>query len=495
MAFYLAIDQGTTGTQACLVDAKTFEFIDKVKVEYRQIYPQPGWVEHDLSDIWKSVETCVSELLKNNKVDPKKIRAIGLTNQRETICSFNRKGEALYHALVWQDRRTSAFCEELKKSKDADYIKEKTGLTIDPYFSASKMHWLLHHAKSVQEGLNRNDLLFGTIDTYLLYKLTSGLSHATDYSNASRTLIFDIQTGSWDEKLCRIFSIPRETLPEVKDSFSYFGKTQGLTFLPDNIPITGILGDQQSALFGQAGFEKGSIKCTYGTGAFMLLNTGASLVRSKNGLLTTIAYQHKGSIAYALEGSCYIAGAAVQWLRDNLKVIKSSSDVEKLAVSATEQSTQNILLFPFFSGIGSPYWKPEAKAALIGLSRDSGNAEIARATLEGIALSIHDLFRSMQEDTKIQINDLRVDGGAAANNFLLELQSNFCHTIILRPKVIETTAFGAILACAIGAGDLEFKDIKELWKEDRVFKPEGNNHYYKNKQKLWDETIKKIFLS
>jgi glycerol kinase len=494
MSYYLAIDQGTTGTTACLVDAKSLQFIDKCTTDYRQIYPAPGLVEHNLDEIWASVESSVSKLLTKNNLSKNSILSIGLTNQRETICAFNRKGEALYHALVWQDRRMSSFCEKLKKSKDASYIRKKTGLTIDPYFSASKIYWLMKNVEKVKNAYKEKNLLFGTIDTFLLYKLSGHLSHATDYSNASRTLVFDIEKGVWDKKLCDIFQVPTESLPVVQESFSSFGKTKGLSFLADDIPITGILGDQQSALFGQAGFKKGSIKCTYGTGAFMLMNTGTDLVRSKNGLLTTIAYKHKNKIHYALEGSCYIAGAAVQWLRDNLKVIKSSADVESLAKMATEQSTQNVLLFPFFAGIGSPHWKPEAKAALIGLSRDSGNAEIARATLEGIALSINDLYRAMLEDTKLRIKDLRVDGGAAENNFLMQLQANFCKTQITRPKVIETTAYGAVLGAAIGKGELAFSDLEKLWKEDLSFKPVQDLKYYKGKQVLWDKAIKNFFL-
>ena len=324
MNYILSIDQGTTGTRSVLIDAQTFSLVGQVSKEYPQIYPKPSWVEHNLNDIWSTVESTVQELLKKHNIQVGMIKAIGITNQRETTCAFDKNGTPLANAIVWQDKRTADFCQELRKKNLSDKIKEKTGLPIDPYFSASKMNWLLKNNSAVSSANSRGELLFGTIDTFLLFKLTGNVSHKTDASNASRTMLMNLKTCSWDKELLEIFSINPETLPSIEDSFGEFGVTSGVAFLPDGIPITGILGDQQSALFGQAGFHKGEMKCTYGTGAFVLLNTGEDLVYSKSGLLTTVEYKYKGKAVYALEGSSYIAGAAIQWLRDNLKIISKS---------------------------------------------------------------------------------------------------------------------------------------------------------------------------
>jgi glycerol kinase len=321
MSYILSIDQGTTGTTACLIDAKNFSFIGKINHEYPQIYPKPGWVEHNLNDIWSSVEKSVSEVLKAHNVGANQIKAIGITNQRETTCAFNKKGMPLANAIVWQDRRTADFCSELRSKNLSEKIKTLTGLTIDPYFSASKMHWLLKNNSHVIDAAKKDELLFGTIDTFLLFKLSGNISHKTDASNASRTMLMDLKTCQWNDEQMALFGVEREYLPTIENSFTHFGVTKNLSFLPDGIPITGILGDQQSALFGQAGFYKGEMKCTYGTGAFVLLNTGADLKYSQSGLLTTVEYKMDGKACYALEGSSYIAGAAVQWLRDNLKII------------------------------------------------------------------------------------------------------------------------------------------------------------------------------
>lgn len=496
MKCILSIDQGTTGTTACLIDATTFNFIGKVNKEYPQIYPQPGWVEHNLNDIWETVKYTTESVLKKFNIAPTDIVSIGITNQRETTCAFKKNGEPLGNAIVWQDRRTSNFCAKLKSEGYAEKIKLKTGLTIDPYFSATKMNWLLLNNLSVKKASDESDLCFGTIDTFLLYKFSGGKSFKTDASNASRTMLMDLEKCQWDSELLSLFQIKKECLPEICDSFSLFGKTSELSFLPNDIPITGILGDQQSALFGQAGFNKGDMKCTYGTGAFVLLNIGESLQFSESGLLTTVQYRHNGKAVYALEGSSYIAGAAVQWLRDNLKIINASSEVEPLARSVVDlNSALNILFMPFFTGIGSPHWRPEAKAAILGITRDTNNSHLALACLEGIALSINDLLSAMEKDTSLKIHSLKVDGGAVSNNYLMEIQASISNTKIIRPKVIETTAFGAALASAIGAGRLTFEAINDIWKKDCEFSPEIKLSGYLAKKKiLWDEMVKKLYL-
>lgn len=493
--FILSIDQGTTGTTAVLIDAKSFKLIDKVNQEYKQIYPQPGWVEHDLNDIWESVESTVSKILQKNSIDPSKIKTIGITNQRETTCPFDIEGNPLANAIVWQDRRTSSFCEELKSKKFEKLFKLKAGLPLDPYFSGTKINWLLNNNKQVKEAAESNKLRIGTIDTFLLYKLTNGQSFKTDVSNASRTLLMNLDTLEWDHELLEILGVSKNYLPKICDSIGEFGKTQGLNFLPDGIPVTGILGDQQAALFGQACFESGSGKCTYGTGAFMLVNTGHEKRYSDNGLLTTVAFKYEDTISYALEGSCYIAGACVQWLRDNLKLFPNSPDVENEALKLKDlNKTKDVLLLPFFTGIGSPYWKANAKAALIGLTRDTGSPEISRAALEGIALSINDLIDAMEADFGEGISELKVDGGAVANNLLMKIQAQISQINIIRPEIIETTAYGAGLAAAIGVGMTTLEQVKELWNEDNIFKSStSDSEYYLHKKEIWKNYILKNY--
>lgn len=496
MKYLLAIDQGTTGTTAVLVDTVNYKIVAKENKEFPQIFPSPGMVEHNLDDIWNTVRITVSEVLKAAKIKGTDIAAIGITNQRETTCPFNKKGEALHNAIVWQDRRTGEFCEKLKADGKEEFIKSKTGLPVDPYFSGSKVNWLLNNSEKVKRANDNNDLLIGTIDSFLLYKLSGCESFYTEGSNASRTMLYNIHEAKWDNELCELLGVPKTILPEVKDSFSQFGTTKGLEFLPDGIPITGILGDQQSALFGQAGTNKGDLKCTYGTGAFILLNTAETPFDSKNGLITTVAYQKDGKTFYALEGSSYIAGAAVQWLRDNLNLFPSSPDVETMAQKVEDlNEMENILFFPFFTGIGSPYWKSEAKAAIVGLTRDTNNHHLSLACLDGICLSIEDLIRSMRIDSGLEIKTLKVDGGAVSNNLLMETQATISSTQIIRPEVIETTAFGACLAAAIGAKLIDFDSISKLWKEDRVFNPiQKKVAHYEKKKVQWSETIKKLYL-
>lgn len=492
MNFLLAIDQGTTGTTSLLIDANTLLVIDKEKSDYRQIYPRPGWVEHDLNDIWDSVANSVQAIIKRNHVDLKKIRAIGITNQRETTCAYDKKGTPLHHAIVWQDRRTAAYCEQ-NAQKYQDVCRKKTGLPLDPYFSASKMRWLLDHVPAVKIASDRKDLCLSTIDTYLVHRLTSGKSFVTEPSNASRTMLMDLETFNWDSDLLKFFGISKEFLPDIKESFTSFGETKNAGILPDGIPILSILGDQQAALFGQACIRVGDIKATYGTGAFLLLNTGEKIIHSTTGLLTTAAYSFRGHKVYALEGSAYIAGAAVQWLRDNLKSIQSSPEVSKLAAEVNDLSEmEHVLFLPFFTGIGTPYWNAHAKAAIVGLTRDTHNGHIARACLEGIALSLNDSVTSFKKDFP-HLNDIRVDGGAAGNDILMQMQANFSQKTILRPQVTDTTAFGVAVGCLVGLGEISIEDMGRYWKLEREFTPEKNS-YYANKKNLWDETIKRLYL-
>ena len=490
--YILALDQGTTGSTAALIDAKTFSFIDKVNQEFPQIYPQPGWVEHNLEDIFQSIQSVVKKLLEKNSISPNQILSIGITNQRETTCAFDKEGIPLANAIVWQDRRTASFCESI--NEHAQMVKEKTGLPIDPYFSATKMKWLLENNPKVKSS---NDVHFGTIDTFLLYRLTGGESFATEASNASRTLLMNLKTCDWDNDLLDLFQINKKSLPKILDSFSHFGKTKGLDFLPDGIHICGILGDQQSALFGQAGFKKGQMKCTYGTGAFALLNIGDKISYSDFGLLTTVAYTQNSQACYALEGSCYIAGACIQWLRDNLKIIHTSPEVEKLAQEVKDLSQmEHLLFFPFFTGIASPYWNPHAKAALLGMSRDTNNSHIARAAMEGVCLSINDLKNSLAKDVDFPIEQWRVDGGACANSLFMQMQADISEIELIRPQVIETTAYGAALTAAIGSGNLSFDKLETFWKMERVFTPsQEHQDYYNKKKNLWDETLKRLWIN
>jgi len=493
MTFLLAIDQGTTGTTSLLIDSKTLKVIAKEKQDYRQIYPKPGLVEHDLEDIWKSVQESVTAVLKNGSVDPKQIKAIGITNQRETTCAYDKKGRPLTHAIVWQDRRTHGYCQENKERYEKSGAKKKTGLPLDPYFSGTKMRWMLDNVPAVSQANAKKDLCLSTVDTFLCHRLSSGEIFATEASNASRTMLMNLETFNWDNDLLSFFAVPRECLPEIKESFSTFGKTKGCGFLPDGIPILSILGDQQAALFGQACVNVGDLKATYGTGAFLLLNTGEKIVYSQTGLLTTAAYSFKGKKVYALEGSAYIAGAAVQWLRDNLKCIQSSPEVENLALQVGDlDQMEHVLFMPFFTGIGTPYWNSEAKAAITGLTRGTNNGHIARACLEGIALSLNDSVSSFKTDFP-QLNDIRVDGGAAANDLLMQIQANFSQKTIVRPEVIDTTAFGVAVGCMVALGEIAIEDLGKYWKFEKEFKPEANS-YYSNKKGLWDRTIKRLYL-
>ncbi|MBI2378433.1 MAG: glycerol kinase GlpK [Deltaproteobacteria bacterium] len=467
----LSIDQGTTGTTVLAV-SRDLEVLGKRTTEFRQIFPKPGWVEHDLEEIWSSTTSTIAALLEGLALDPKRIAAIGITNQRETIGVWEKKsGAPVHNAIVWQCRRTAGVCAELKAAGHEPTVRERTGLVLDPYFSATKLAWLLDEVDGARARAGRRELLAGTIDTFLLFRLTGGAVHATDVSNASRTSLFSLATGSWDDELCALFRAPREVLPEVRSSSEVYGVTRGAPGLPDGIPVAGIAGDQQAALFGQACFDDGDAKCTYGTGAFLLRHTGERIARSKHNLLTTCAWKlgPSGPLEYALEGSVFIAGAAVQWLRDGLGMIERSSDVEALARSV--ESSGDVVFVPALTGLGAPHWRASARGLITGITRDTHRGHIARATLEGIALSVFEVLEAFKKDAGA-LRSLRVDGGAAADDLLMQIQADVLGQPVVRPKMLETTAAGAAFLAGLAVGLFPSKDaIRAAWREERRFVP------------------------
>ncbi|HEX9400244.1 MAG TPA: glycerol kinase GlpK [Anaeromyxobacter sp.] len=466
----LAIDQGTTGTTVLILDRR-LGVRAKVNQEFRQIFPKPGWVEHDLEDIWGSTISTVQRALREAGLRGGEIAAIGITNQRETTGLWERRsGRPLQHAIVWQDRRTTEDCARLKAAGHEARVREKTGLVLDPYFSATKIRWLLDHVKGASEKADAGQLAFGTMDTFLAWRLTAGAAHVTDVSNASRTLLMDLRTREWDREMMDLFGVPRSLLPEIRPSSAVYGTTKGVKALPDGIPVAGIAGDQQAALFGQACFEAGEAKCTYGTGAFLLQNTGAEPVFSSRGLLTTVAWQVGGEVAYALEGSSFIAGAAVQWLRDGLGIIKKSPDVEPLAKQVKDSG--GVTFVPALAGLGAPHWRPEARGVLRGIDRGTTAAHVARATLEGIAFLINDLAEAMRAEAQRPIPVFKVDGGASQNDLLMQFQADLLGVPVERPRLIETTAFGAAFLAGLATG--VWKDREEIrrnWKVGKRFDP------------------------
>jgi glycerol kinase len=489
--YILAIDQGTTGSTAILINDKG-EWVGSKDQDFPQVYPQPAWVEHDPEAIWHSVKTTVEKLLIEVNIDPSLIKAIGITNQRETVVAWSRKShKALYNAIVWQCRRTTDYCEQLKKQKKQKMIQSKTGLVIDPYFSASKIRWLLKNAPQVKQALKEKDLAVGTIDSFVLWRLTAGATHKTDVSNASRTQLFNIKTLVWDSDLLKLFSVHKAILPEVAPSSGIFGYTKGLGFLPDGIPISGIAGDQQAALFGQACFNEGEAKCTFGTGSFMLMNTGNKMVFSKKGMLTTIAWQLKGEKAkYALEGGAFICGASVQWLRDGLGIIKKTSEIEELA--ATVKTTDGVEFVPALTGLGAPYWRAEARGLICGITRGTTAAHIARATLEAMALQNAEILLAMQKDLGKKMKSLKVDGGATINNLLMQIQADYLGAKVVRPKVIETTSLGAALLAGLGAGIWKSqKELMSLWKVDKVFQSQIAKKLLAQRWQRWHKAIER----
>ena len=465
----LALDQGTTSSRAIIFDQEGL-ILSTAQKEFTQIFPAPGWVEHDPMEIWSTQIGVASEVISKHGIDQFDIAAIGITNQRETTVIWNKlTGMPIYNAIVWQDRRTADFCDQLKLEGKQGLIQEKTGLVIDAYFSASKIKWILDHVDGARAEAEKGELCFGTIDSWLVWKFTNGAQHITDATNASRTMLFNIHELKWDTTLLELFNIPISILPEVKSSSEVYGYTD-LLVTNQQIPIAGIAGDQQAALFGQICIQPGMVKNTYGTGCFMLMHTGEKAVVSKNNLLTTIALQRNGKTFYALEGSVFIGGAVVQWLRDGLNIIRDSEQVESLAAQVAH--TDGVYMVPAFAGLGAPYWNQHAKGTITGITRGTNAAHIARAALESIAYQSYDLLKAMESDAQIPIAELRVDGGATKNNLLMQFQSNILNTKVIRPTIIETTALGAAYLAGLAVGF--WKDESELaakWTVDQVFHP------------------------
>jgi glycerol kinase len=465
--FILAFDQGTTSSRAIVFD-RSGGIRSVAQKEFTQIFPLPGWVEHDANEIWSTQLGVAAEAVSQAGLSLKDIAAIGITNQRETTVVWDKQtGNPIYNAVVWQDRRTANYCDQLKQQGYLQPIQRKTGLIVDAYFSATKLKWILDNVAGAREKAANNELCFGTIDTWLIWKLTKGQVHATDVSNASRTMLYNIHTLAWDDDLLQLMDIPKSVLPEVKSSSEVYGQTQNILSAA-NVPIAGIAGDQQAALFGQMCTQPGMVKNTYGTGCFMLMNTGEQPVFSNNNLLTTIAWQVNGKTHYALEGSVFIGGAVVQWLRDGLQLIRSSNEIETLAQQA--ESTGGVYLVPAFAGLGAPYWNQHARGTIVGITRGTSAAHIARAALESIAFQTMDVVNAMQADANITVKELRVDGGATANNFLMQFQSDLLNTKVIRPKVTETTALGAAYLAGLAVGFWSsMEEIQQQWQVDRVF--------------------------
>jgi glycerol kinase len=468
--YVLAIDQGTTGSTVALMDAQG-HIHGSVNYEFPQIYPRPGWVEHRPDDIWNSVLKGIRGLLRKRLCKPTEIAAIGITNQRETALLWDRRnGEALNNAVVWQCRRTTEFCEQLRAAGHESRLQDLSGLVLDPYFSASKFRWLLKNSNGIQRLRKRGQVAAGTVDSYLIWRLTAGASHVTDISNASRTSLMNLASGAWDDSLLDLFEVPGDILPGIAPSSAVLGYTAGVPGLPDGIPIAGVAGDQQAALFGQACFSPGDAKCTFGTGSFILMNTGERPLKSKAGLLTTVGWQlgDQGRPVYVLEGGAFICGAAVQWLRDGLKIIDRAADIEALA--ATVEDHGGVEFIPALTGLGAPHWAPAARGLLTGITRGTQQGHIARATLDAMALQNADILRAMEQDLGKRMKTLRVDGGAAANDLLLQIQADVVGRKLVRPAVIETTVAGACYLAGLGVGLWSSPaQVRSIWKADREF--------------------------
>ena len=492
--FVLALDQGTTGSTV-LVVSETLEVVARGYCEFAQIYPQPGWVEHDPEAIWASVRTALDAALTQARIDPLSIAAIGITNQRETTVVLDESGQPLHTAIVWQDRRTAEACARLKAAGHEDAVRQKTGLVLDPYFSATKMAWLLEHVPGLRAKAERGEARLGTIDAFLIHRLTGGQKWVTDGSNASRTLLFDLHRRDWDDDLCALFGVPRAALPEIVLSQGVCGTTRGVPGLPDGIPIAGIAGDQQSALFGQLCLRPGEAKCTYGTGAFLLMNTGERIVPSHSGLVTTLAWQRPlpgGGVEthYALEGSAFIAGAMVQWLRDGLGILQAAWEVESLARSVPDAG--GVVAVPALSGLGAPHWRPEARGLLCGITRGTTRGHIARAVLDGIALQNCDLLGAMEADSGLRLSTLRVDGGAAQNDLLMQLQADLLGVEIIRPQMLETTALGAALLAGLGVGVWQSPDeLRKAVREDQRFRPQMAAPKVQSMRAAWADAVRR----
>lgn len=491
MSWILALDQGTTSSRAILFDAHgSIQHV--AQREFRQIYPQSGWVEHDPEEIWTSQRDVAQQVLRESGISPNDVAAVGITNQRETTIVWDRTtGRPIHNAIVWQDRRTANICDRLRADGKAQWILERTGLVIDAYFSGSKLQWILDNVPEARAKAERGELACGTVDTWLIWKLTEGKVHVTDPSNASRTLLYSLTKQSWDQELLDLFRVPASMLPEIRSSSEVLGETAS-SLLGRSIPIAGVAGDQQAALFGQNCIRHGMAKNTYGTGCFMLMNVGETPQISKNRLLTTVAWKQgpQAKTEYALEGSVFIAGAAIQWLRDGLGIIQSSAEVEALAASV--EDTGGIYLVPAFAGLGAPHWDAYARGTIVGLTRGTTKGHLARAALEGIAFQVADVLDAMQQDSGIKIEQLRVDGGASANNLLMQFQADLLQAPVVRPKVIETTALGAAFLAGLAVGFWKSpQEVEAIWQTDRVFEPNMKTEEVAYRRRRWAEALKR----
>ena len=488
--YLMALDQGTTSSR-CIIFDKQGNIVSMAQREFEQYFPESGWVEHDADEIWASQASVMAEVMAKSSITASELAAIGITNQRETTIVWEKDtGKPIYHAIVWQCRRTADYVEELKAEGYDKIIREKTGLIVDPYFSATKIKWILDNVEGAKVRARNGELLFGTVDTWLLYKLTMGRVHATDVTNASRTMLYNIHDLCWDKELLEKFDIPECMLPKVKDSSCIYGHTDS-GLIGADVPIAGIAGDQQAALFGQCCFNEGEGKNTYGTGCFLLMNTGKKAVDSKNGLLTTIAIGLDGEVRYALEGSVFVAGAAIKWLRDEMHMINDAADTEKLANSVSD--TGGVYVVPAFTGLGAPYWDAYARGAVFGLSRGTNDAQFVRATLESLAYQSLDVIRAMEEDAGITVRSLKVDGGASANNYLMQFQADILNGIIVRPVVAETTALGAAYLAGLAVGYYyDMDEIKNNWQKDMEYKPLFDDKKREELYAGWKDCVKRI---
>lgn len=487
--YLVALDQGTTSSRAIIFD-KQGNIINSAQMEFTQIFPQAGWVEHDPMEIWSSQLAVLTETKARSGIDASDIAAIGITNQRETTIVWDRHtGKPVYNAIVWQCRRTAEYCDSLKAKGLEKTIKEKTGLVVDAYFSATKVRWILENVEGARERAEKGDLLFGTVDSWLVWKLTGGRCHITDYSNASRTMMFNIHTLDWDDEILKELNIPKSMLPEVKPSSHVYGNTES-EYLGGEVPIAGIAGDQQAALFGQCCFDTGMVKNTYGTGCFILMNTGETAVTSQNGLVTTIAWGAEGKVEYALEGSIFVAGAAIQWLRDGLRMIDNAAFTEAYAKKV--EDSNGVYVVPAFVGLGAPYWDQYARGTIVGLTRGVEKEHFIRATLESLAYQSYDVIKAMEADAGVRLKELRVDGGAAANNFLMQFQSDILGTNVVRPKIIESTALGAVYLAGLAVGYYENKsDILQNVAVDKNFQPNMDDDVRTALVAGWSEAVKR----
>ncbi|ELP8688963.1 glycerol kinase GlpK [Staphylococcus pseudintermedius] len=486
--YILSIDQGTTSSRAILFNEEG-EIVGVAQREFKQHFPKSGWVEHDANEIWSSVLSVMASVLTENNVSANEVKGIGITNQRETTVVWDKEtGRPIYNAIVWQSRQTQSICDALKQEGNEQTFRDKTGLLLDPYFSGTKVKWILDKVDGAREKAAKGEILFGTIDTWLVWKLSGGRAHVTDYSNASRTLMYNIHELKWDDELLELLDVPKAMLPEVKPSSEVYCETIDYHFFGQNVPIAGIAGDQQAALFGQACFERGDVKNTYGTGGFMLMNTGEEAVKSGNGLLTTIAYGIDGKVNYALEGSIFVSGSAIQWLRDGLRMINSAPQSEDYAIRV--DSTEGVYVVPAFVGLGTPYWDSDARGAIFGLTRGTEKEHFIRATLESLCYQTRDVIEAMAQDSGIEVNSLRVDGGAVKNNFLMQFQSDLLNIEVERPEINETTALGAAYLAGIATGFWKDKsEIQRRWKLEKSFEPEMDQKESNRLYKGWKKAV------